>query len=238
VNFLLENYETNANVTNLLDNLEFVIVPFTNPDGYAYTWSENRLWRKNREPNSGSSCIGTDLNRNYNSHWGEGGSSSNPCSDTYKGPEPNSAPETQNTIAYFKKNAPIIGAIDWHSYSQLILRPWGWTRNDSPDEQLLKSIGDGIRQAVLESGGVPYTSQKSIDLYTTTGTASDWFYDDEASATNLGFRAAGYTIELRDTGRYGFLLPPSEIIPNGEEMVPAVLYFAQRLLETPIRERP
>lgn len=58
--------------------------------------------------------------------------------------------------------------------------------------------------------GKRYTSQKSIQLYMTTGTASDWFYSDDANTANE-FRAAGYTIELRDTGFYGFLLPPDQV---------------------------
>ena len=59
--------------------------------------------------------------------------------------------------------------------------------------------------------GARYTSQKSIGLYPTSGTASDWFYGLEATEANRGYRAAGYTIELRDTGQYGFLLPPQQV---------------------------
>ena len=55
-----------------------------------------------------------------------------------------------------------------------------------------------------------YTSQKSIQLYMTTGTASDWFYSDDANSNN-NYRAAGFTIELRDTGQFGFELPPSQV---------------------------
>jgi len=150
------------------------------------------------------------------------------------GPSVASAPETQNTVAYFKANGPIIGAVDWHSYSQLILRPWGYTSTNSPNEAFLKSLGDGMRAEILSAGGVAYTSQKSIDLYVTTGTASDWFYDTEATSSNQGYRAAGFTFELRDTGRYGFLLPANQIIPNGNEMVAAVLYYSDRVLATPI----
>jgi len=146
-----------------------------------------------------------------------------------------SAIETKNTVAYFKAQAPVIGAIDMHSYSQLILRPWGYTRTNSPDETFLKSVGDGMRDVIRSVGGVAYTSQKSIDLYVTTGTASDWFYDEEATENNGGFRAAGFTLELRDTGRYGFLLPPTEIIPCGTEIYHAFVYYAQRVTEAPIQ---
>lgn len=234
VNELVTKYGSDANATSILDSVVLNFVPFTNPDGYDYTWTNDRLWRKNRNTNGGNLCRGVDVNRNYNSHWGEGGSSTSPCSETYMGAAPNSEPETKNTIGFFQQAAPVFGAIDWHSYSQLILRPYGWTRQDSPDETLLKSIGDGIRDVIFSVHGVSYTSQKSIDLYVTTGTASDWFYDDEATATNDGYRAAGFTIELRDTGRYGFELPPEQIIPTGEENYAAFVYFVSRVLASPI----
>jgi len=234
VNQLLANYGNVQNVTEILDAANFVFVPFVNPDGYDYTWTGDRLWRKSRQTNSGSTCLGVDLNRNYNTHWGEGGSSSNPCSDTYMGASPNSSPEVKNTIAHFQSVAPVIGAIDMHSYSQLILRPWGYTTANSPDETFLKSVGDGMRDTILSAGGVTYTSQKSIQLYVTTGTASDWFYDTEATNGNEGYRAAGFTIELRDTGRFGFQLPPSEILPTGNEIYHTFLYFTERLLADPI----
>lgn len=235
VDYFINNFDKDDAVKLILTEMELHVVPFTNPDGYAYTWSNDRMWRKNRLPNSGSSCVGTDLNRNYNSHWGQGGSSTNKCSDTYMGSSAASCPETQNTVKYFKSIAPVYGAIDWHSYSQLILRPYGWSSADSPDESQLKTLGDGMRDVALVAHNVRYTSQKSIDLYTTTGTASDWFYDTEATLGNDGFRAAGYTIELRDTGRYGFQLPPDQIIPTGEEMVLAAKYFCETIFQRPIK---
>ena len=196
------------------DFLFFIFFLFL--QGYKYTWTNDRLWRKNRNTNGGAACAGVDVNRNYNSHWGEGGSSTSPCSDTYMGPSANSELEAQTTIRYFTESAPNYLAIDFHSYSQLVLRPYGWTRADSPDEDLLAEIGDGIRDAIEAVYGTQYTSQKSIDLYVTTGTTSDWFYDDEATAVNQGFRAAGYTIELRDTGRCvpPLLFPARENAPT------------------------
>lgn len=83
VSYLVSNYGINEEVTSLLNTVELIVMPFVNPDGYKWTWSSSRLWRKNRQPNSGSTCVGTDLNRNYNDKWGTGGGSTNPCSDTY-----------------------------------------------------------------------------------------------------------------------------------------------------------
>lgn len=233
INELLTGYGNNTEVTSILDAVEFVVNPIQNPDGYAYTWSGDRLWRKNRNPNGGA-CYGVDINRNYNDHWGQGGSSTSPCSDTYMGASAGSELETKASVAFFRSHAPIIGAIDWHSYSQLILRPYGWTRTNSPDEAQLKALGDGMAAAIEGVHGLEYTSQKSIDLYVTTGTASDWFYGDDATSTNDGYKAAGFTIELRDTGRYGFQLPPAQIIPTGEENFAAVIYFVKQILANPI----
>jgi hypothetical protein len=232
-NRLCESYGKIEQVTNLLNAVEFVFVPLVNPDGYEYTWNGDRLWRKNRRVNPGSSCDGVDLNRNYDDHWGGEGSSSNPCSETYHGTSAASEPETQYTQNYFKAQKSIVAAIDWHSFSQLILRPYGWTKADCPDEQRLSDVGQKMSDAAIAIHGKEYDSIKSIDLYATTGSASDWFYSDNANEDH-DFRAAGYTIELRDTGRYGFLLPPEEIIPCGEEMFPAVLYLAESMYMDPL----
>ncbi|XP_062502732.1 zinc carboxypeptidase-like [Corticium candelabrum] len=234
VDYLVSSYGEVAEVTDLLEKLQILVVPFVNPDGYKYTWINDRLWRKNRAVNEGSSCRGVDLNRNYNEHWNEGGSSSNPCSETYHGSSAESEPETQVVSSFFRDNGPIIGAIDWHSFSQLILRAYGWTYEDSPDESLLKELGDGMSRSAYEIHQKHYTSQKSIGLYPTSGTASDWFYGIDATSTNNGYRAAGFTIELRDTGLYGFLLPATQIAPNGQEMVAAVKYFLTFCLNNPI----
>jgi len=234
VNYLLENHKRDDAVTRILEESELHLIPFVNPDGFKYTWTSDRMWRKNRSPNTGSTCAGTDLNRNYNDHWNGGGSSANPCSETFMGRAAASEIEVQITSRYFQSIPPVLGAIDWHSYSQLVLRPYGWTSSDTPDEARLKQIGDSFSAAVLGVHGTRFTSQKAIQLYVTSGTARDWFYGKEASDGNRGYRAAGYTIELRDTGNYGFQLPPNQIIPQGQEIVPAVKSFMLTLIDNPI----
>jgi murein tripeptide amidase MpaA len=223
---LLQNYGTDTLVTTLLQNLEFVIVPLSNPDGYEYAFTNERLWRKNRKKNTGGS-YGVDLNRNWNDHWGGSGSSSSPTSDTYRGTGPFSEPETlviSNYIISQNQYNNILGAIDFHSYSQLVLRPFGWTTANSPDNAALKIIGDGVSYEIQKQSGKSYTSQRSIDLYITTGTASDWYYSE-------GIWAA-YTIELRDTGTYGFVLPPAQIIPTGQEIWASLRYFIKTVYDT------
>jgi len=240
---LVDDYNAKVDdVVNILENINLAIVPITNPDGYVYSWNTDRNWRKNRFPNGGT-CYGVDINRNYPDHWGQGGSSNLPCSDTYMGPSVASERETQNTVNYFKgfqQYAPVYAAIDWHSYSQLVLRPYGWTMNDSPDETVLKAQGDAYAAAIASTSGRNYTSQKSIQLYVTTGTASDWFYGDDATSGNkqngISYRAAGYTVELRPLNNPpGFQLPPVEIIPTGNENYVAVKGFLQYFLANPLR---
>lgn len=76
---------SDGDVRNLAETYEWYILPVTNPDGYVYSWTNNRLWRKNRKPSTNILCIGTDLNRNWDNFFNQGGTSMNPCSDTYAG---------------------------------------------------------------------------------------------------------------------------------------------------------
>jgi len=233
-NSLLDDFRAGrTDAVNALTNYNHFIVPVVNPDGYTYTWTNDRLWRKNRRAGS---CYGTDVNRNFNDHWGQGGSSTNPCSDTYMGPSVASEPETkniQNRWAAVQKADPyIIMGIDWHSYSQLVLRPYGWTNNVSPHEAQQKTIGDGIAAAIKGIHGKTYTSQRSYQLYQTTGSTSDYFYGTgSANNVNGGVYAAGFTIELRPENEAGggFQLPPAFIIPTGQESyagyLSAINYF-------------
>ena len=85
---LTDEYGTDPQITNLVDSREIWIVFDMNPDGGEYDIATGtyRSWRKNRQPNAGSSAIGTDLNRNWGYKWGCcGGSSGTPSSETYRG---------------------------------------------------------------------------------------------------------------------------------------------------------
>jgi murein tripeptide amidase MpaA len=220
----------------LLTN-EIVIVPQVNPDGIAYTWNGDRLWRKNRRNNTGSNCFGVDNNRNYNNNWGGGGSSADPCSDTYRGASAASEPETQATQNYFNslKTTPFHSGIDWHSYSQLVLRPYGNNNSLSPDETKLKTAGDGVSAAIRANGGAAYTSQRSYQLYQTTGSTSDWMYGTAGQTGNGGVRVYSFTIELRPTGANpGFEIPPSFIKPTGNENYFGMRYFLNQVNNNPL----
>ncbi|KXN64594.1 peptidase M14, carboxypeptidase A, partial [Conidiobolus coronatus NRRL 28638] len=203
-NEFLTKCESDPTIKSLLDQVEIIFIPIVNPDGYKYTQTE-RLWRKNRNGK------GVDLNRNFPFHWGGPGASTDPNSETYRGKSAGSELETQAITKYYSAQGPIAGGIDWHSYSELVLRPWGDTKNEAPHEAQHKKLGDGIRDKIKLNRGKVYTSQKSVSLYPTSGTASDWFYGDKGSY--------GFTIELSpdENAKNGFVLPPSEIVPVGKD---------------------
>jgi len=221
INNLITLYATDPTVKSLLDSTELHFVPLSNPDGYLYTWTgaSQRLWRKNRRANTGGS-YGVDLNRNWNDHWGGEGSSGTPTSDTYRGTAPFSEPESKAIGDYVLANGPFYGAIDYHSYSQLILRPYGWTTALPPNDVQAKLVGDTIRARILAVNNVAYTSEPSWQLYYTSGTAQDWYYGEAKIPLS-------YTIELRDTGTYGFQLPATQIKPTGAENWAGFVYFVQ-----------
>eukprot|EP01120_Amphizonella_sp_Union-15-10_P014818 TRINITY_DN7348_c0_g1_i3.p1 TRINITY_DN7348_c0_g1~~TRINITY_DN7348_c0_g1_i3.p1 ORF type:complete len:453 (-),score=96.70 TRINITY_DN7348_c0_g1_i3:111-1370(-) len=217
---LLGQYGTNSKITTIINEFNYVFIPLVNPDGYEFAFTTTRLWRKNRK-NNGNGVYGVDLNRNWDYKWGGAGSSATPSSDTYRGTSAFSEPESRAVSNYFSKTGSIVGAIDYHSYSQLILRPWGDTTTNPPNNANLMELGTRIRSAILGAPGVAYTSQKSIDLYATTGSASDWYM-----VNTVSYSKYAYTIELRDTGRNGFVLPVSEILPTGIENLAGFIEFA------------
>ncbi len=224
---LVRTQATDPAAARALESFQFVIVPVVNPDGYAYTWTNNRLWRKNRRANPNGST-GVDLNRNWSIGWGvTPGSSGTQGNDTYRGASAFSEPETQ-TLRDFMSARPYIKAhFDVHSYSQLILSPWGYTRDLPPRHALFVDLNDVLRQGFLSAHGTPYVAGPTFTtIYPASGTASDWSY---------GARGVlGWGFELRDTGQTGFILPANQIVPTGEEMYSAVLALADAIAQ-PIR---
>eukprot|EP01136_Pigoraptor_vietnamica_P018374 Opistho-1_new@5360 len=112
---LLSKYGTDANITRIVDAIEFTILPVFNADGYVYTFATDRMWRKTRSPNAGSSCVGVDPNRNWDEHWGEAGASTDPCAEDYQGPSAFSEIEVKSVAQYIKAQGNIKGYINFHS---------------------------------------------------------------------------------------------------------------------------
>jgi len=217
---LVEGYGVDARLTNILDHCEVIVMPVVNADGYEYSWlPNNRLWRKNRREN-GNGTFGVDTNRNWGHEWGGEGASTNPGSDTYRGPSAFSEPETQVMRDFVNANPRLKAAIDVHSYSQLILSPWGYTIGLPQDRPIFAMIDDAIADAIESvdarryDAGPLYTT-----IYPASGGAVDWYYG--------GAGILGYSIEVRDTGGYGFVMPPEEIIPNARENFEGCIALAE-----------
>jgi len=132
---LKELVENDADHPDLLDNADWFILPSANPDGYDWSRNHNRMWRKTRSDNGGIfHCKGVDANRNWGFHWNEGGSSNDKCSDTYHGPEAFSEIENVNVRDYLlARKDKLVFYNSIHSYSQLILLPWGF-QQETPDD--------------------------------------------------------------------------------------------------------
>jgi len=226
-NTLLSEIDTGlkSQVTSMLDTYQFVILPMSNPDGYEYSRTHNRLWRKTRRPSGckydytrpdGScyygQCYGIDPNRNFDADFGRQGVSKNPCSDVYPGKKAFSEKNTQAMRDYLLKHKSNIKLyLSFHSYSQLFLKPIGFDRTPPKDHAIHDAAGKAVVDAIKKSHGKVYRNIRSVELYPTSGSSADWIY--------LEGVVNSYTIELRDTGRYGFRLPTSQIIPTGEENI-------------------
>ena len=224
---LMSSYGSRPETTAALDGIEFLIVPMVNPDGYEYSWTNQRLWRKNRR-NNGNGTTGVDLNRNWAYEWGGTGSSGSGSSDTYRGTSPFSEPETQALRDLIIAEPGIRAHVDFHSFSQLVLWPFGYDFVDAPepDKSLFEELGTEMSDAIFGHSGFFYDPIRSSDLYPAAGDASDWVYGDQG--------VFSYTFELRDTGLDGFELPAEFIRPTVEENFEAVLVMSDFVTE-PVR---
>uniref|UniRef100_A0A8C0DLL2 Carboxypeptidase B2 n=1 Tax=Balaenoptera musculus TaxID=9771 RepID=A0A8C0DLL2_BALMU len=186
----------------------------------------NRMWRKNRSFHENNSCIGTDLNRNFDSkHWCGEGASSFSCSETYCGLYPESEPEVKAMADFLRRNINHIKAyVTMHSYSQKIVFPYSYSRSKSKDHEELSLVASEAVHAIENTNkNTRYThGSGSESLYLAPGGSDDWIHD-------LGIKYS-FTIELRDTGRYGFLLPESYIKPTCTEAFAAVSKIAWHVI--------
>ncbi|KAH7105522.1 putative carboxypeptidase [Auriculariales sp. MPI-PUGE-AT-0066] len=229
---LASGYATSTTIKAFVDKYDFHIFPVVNPDGFAYTQSSTRLWRKNRQtPPSGSSCYGRDINRNWaTSSWNQSaGASTSPCAEDYKGLAAADAPETQGLQAYINARASSsAGAkmfVDWHSYSQLFMTPYGYTCSaTAPDATELNSLAAGFATALRVPYGTRYTTGPiCTTIYQVSGGSTDYTYIN--SKVKYSFAA-----ELRDTGSSGFVLPAAQIRPSGAEVWAGVQYLLTNIV--------
>ena len=232
--FLLEQYTYNDRIKEIVDACEIWIVPMLNQDGFRYTWTDERLWRKTRRLNS-DNTYGVDPNRNYDAGWGGKGSSKTPSSDVYCGTAPFSEPETaaiRNLVGggdVTPMNGwidDIAGFIDFHSYSQLVLYPYGHTYTVSPREKEMSAIATRMSEMMEAETGIYYEPQKSSELYIATGGSSDWFHlaHDFKNALTMEVRPNGDTPN-------GFVLATEQIKGTARENAVAAIYFIEATMQ-------
>ena len=184
--YLLENYGTDEQITALVDHARLFFIPIANPDGYLYNEythpTGGGMWRKNRRENEDLS-MGVDLNRNYSFHWGEDdlGSSPNPASEIYRGPEPCSEPEIQ-MIRDFCLEKDIQLAMNYHAYGKLFIYPWGYiSPSPTPDSLSFICVGQELTQQNNYLFGTPTETVG----YSANGDANDWMYGDQIEKNKI-----------------------------------------------------
>jgi len=158
------------------------VMPVENPDGYQYTFTDDRYWRKNRRPN-GDGTYGVDPNRNYPAFWGvdDVGSSGVQNAETYRGTTPASEPETQAVMAFHAAHPPV-ASVSYHSYTGLVLYPWGFRAGElAPDLSRFQALAGtdlvpAVTDSVPESTIDHYHPGPGWNLYTTNGEYTDWAY--------------------------------------------------------------
>lgn len=231
--YLLSRYNQDPDVTWMLDHQEFHLLLQANPDGRKRA-ETGYLWRKNTNANYCNDMpfknYGADLNRNFSFQWGLAGSSHDECSEVYRGLNPASEPETQAFESYIdalypdlrqpdlSASAPLTTSgvfIDLHSYSELVLWPWGFTTNPPPNSLALQTLG---RRLAFFNG---YTPQQADQLYPTSGTSDDYIYGE------LGVPA--YVIEMGDSFFQDCASFVSTILPDNLD----ALIYAARVTRAP-----
>lgn len=195
---MLENYDTNPEIKQLIDNTEIYFVPCINPDGYNYNFTNKPngggMWRKNRTLNPGGS-IGVDLNRNYGLTWGHDdiGSSPMETSDTYRGASAFSEPETQ-AIAHLIDQYPFSLALNYHTFGNYLIHPWSHIDEPCPDDMTFKNIGRTYGQENKFAIG---TASETVG-YKTNGGSDDWIYGHDVAhkvfsmTPELGLQSDGF----------------------------------------------
>ncbi|MCX6234939.1 MAG: M14 family zinc carboxypeptidase [Bacteroidetes bacterium] len=211
--YLLENYDTDPNIKNLVDNRELYFVPVVNPDGYIYNQETNPngggMWRKNMRDN-GDGSYGVDLNRNYGYMWAydDEGSSPYTWADTYRGPDAFSEPEPQ-AIKLFCEEHNFQFAFNYHSFGNDYLYPFGYTHiyTPEPDDQIFQAYAQAMTVDNDFLTGTPWEI-----LYSTNGDANDWLYGEQLTKNKI----FGVTPEV-GTEDDGFWPASDRIIPLCQE---------------------
>jgi carboxypeptidase T len=235
LHILTDEYPGNLQIKQLVDTREIFIAFDVNPDGGEYDHSGTNYyeWRKNRQPTAGTNDIGTDLNRNWEYQWNTTGASTDPSDIFYQGPFPFSAPETA-AIREFVESRVIGGIqqiklhIDFHTYGELIMYPFGYTYDPIPADMTADDHETFVTAANSMADLNGYTAQQSSALYEHGGIIIDWMYGVH--------KIFAFTFELYpvDAGGGGFY-PGDEIIPAETARNREAVLYALELADCPYR---
>jgi len=219
-----ELVENRSKYSSIVNNIDFYVMPVMNPDGYEYSHTRERMWRKNRRRHA-SGCYGTDLNRNWGFHWGEYGISRNPCDpQIYAGATAFSEPETK-AISNLIMNLKPQGYVSFHTYGQYILIPYAFDTYSKPSD-----FNDMMRVALKAQSAMKAVAGETYQVgHTPTlvgaaaGGSDDW-------AKGVAGAKYAYTFELRpNSDRVGFALPAKLIAVAAQEAFAGVLAVAKEL---------
>lgn len=221
---LVENYRRDdpdarvQSVVRTLDKVEFLIIAESNPDGARLSFFDpgQRMWRKNlRAPETADGCPGVDCNRNFPRYWGEEGSSSVPCAETYRGPQALSEPEAANIAELVGRQRNIIFAIDSHSYGRAIFRPsraGGQFISQEPvppeDDAVFQHLEQKMNENIKKVRGLEYATGSTSNH---AGTTDEFLF--------FNHHIFGFDLECGDT----FQPPPAEAVLTSLEVVRSAL---------------
>ncbi|XP_039263097.2 carboxypeptidase B-like [Styela clava] len=229
--FVCNQVLSNASYSSLLENLDFYFVPVVNVDGYSYSWTDARLWRKTRTPyidnETGETCYGADANRNWDVNFKGQGASDKPCSIVYHGPHAESEPVIHHLANFVRREKSKIKAlVSFHNYGQQILYPYNHNLTLIPrTEKELNDTAFEMKLAIESVHGSTYEHGRgSVTMYVFSGSTSDWAY--EKAEIELS-----YTLELRDQwGPFYFELPADQIKPTSEEIMAGIEVLANTVI--------
>jgi len=229
--YLVDNYGIDADATWILDHHEVHLMFHTNPDGRKKA-ETGLLWRKNTNQNycgATNNNRGADLNRNFEYEWGccSKGSSGNECDNHYRGPYATSEPEIQAVQAYMRSIFPnqrgsgssaaapddATGIyIDFHSYSELVIWPWGYTSSLAPNGIQMQTLG---RKFAYWNGYMPDQGAGTLQWFS-NGTSKDFCYGE------LG--VPSFVFELGTEHFQSCSYYENNIVPGN---LPAMIYAAK-----------
>ena len=204
--YLVDEYNNgNKAVQTLLQTRVVNIIPMVNPDGVEWDISTGtyKMWRKNRNKNA-NGTYGIDLNRNYGYGWGGEGSSDSPSSDIYRGPTPFSEPETQAIKNFVETRKNITTLLSYHTFSKLILYPWGH-KYESIQDEADRKVHETMAQTMSKWNG--YTPQPASDLYLASGDTTDWAYGEH--------KIISFTFELDPASMWEGGFYPGQAVIDG-----------------------